>query len=124
MTFGAPHPAADAAMGGTAITVLGSHGWVSQKPVQVDGKDVSQVVLRRVKVDGKGEEEEISRDFDNRGVQVELESWLNAIANKNDGLGFGDPRNALQDVALIEAALKSNGRSVDLTKLVATGEIV
>lgn len=124
MTFGAPHPGAGSALGGSGLAIIGAEGWVSVTQTQVEGKSVNRVVLRRVKVGGKGEEEEVTKDFEPRGVQIELESWLNAVDTKDDGLGFGDPRNALHDVAFIEAALKSNGRSVDLSKFVATGEVV
>ena len=49
-----------------------------------------------------------------KGVQVELASFFDALKGKDDGLGLGDPRGALADVAFIEAGLKSDGVLVEL----------
>ena len=54
-----------------------------------------------------------------RGVEVELESFLIAVKGCDDGLG--DPRAALKDVAVIQGALTSEGRVVDLEALVREG---
>jgi predicted dehydrogenase len=51
------------------------------------------------------------------GVEKELESFAACIKGTDDGLG--SPRGALQDVAIIEAALNSQGSVVDLQKLVS-----
>lgn len=48
---------------------------------------------------------------------MELQSFFDAIAGKDDGLGLGDPQAALGDVAFIQASLNSNGEVVDLVKL-------
>ncbi|KAL5639641.1 hypothetical protein ACGC1H_006300 [Rhizoctonia solani] len=53
------------------------------------------------------------------GVYEELGSFLNALSGKDDG--NGEPRNALLDVALIQAYLTSQGNAIDMKKLVSTG---
>lgn len=124
MTFGAPHPGLGAALGGGVVAVVGAAGWVTVARAEVGGKTVDRATLTRVAKNGKGEVATETKDFESRGVELELVSWLNALEGKDDGLGLGDPRNALLDVALIEACLKSEGRSINLVKLVATGELV
>ena len=72
-----------------------------------------------VKPEGKPEEEkEEVIDIPSKGVIAEQESFFDAINGNDDGLKFGDPFGTLEDVAFIQAALNSNGKLVDLTKLV------
>lgn len=56
-------------------------------------------------------EEELVHESD--GVQKEIGYFIDVVNGKKDE-GFGDPRGALMDVALIEAALKSDGKPVTL----------
>ncbi|KAF8607265.1 oxidoreductase family protein [Ceratobasidium sp. AG-I] len=58
-------------------------------------------------------------DIISSGVVAEIEGFINAIGGQDDG--NGEPRGALQDVAFIEACLQSQGRPLDLKKLLSTG---
>ena len=49
-------------------------------------------------------------------MNIEVASFLDAIDGKDDG--YGQPKDALKDVAFIQAALNSDGKPVDLVKLV------
>ena len=119
MTFASPtssSPQAD------EFVVTGTDGWLSVNEVDVPGKDASVMritVKSVVKVEGKPEEEkeDIIDVSASTGVQVELQSFFDAIAGNDDGLGLGDPQAALGDVAFIQASLNSNGEVVDLVKL-------
>jgi hypothetical protein len=73
--------------------------------------------------EGPGELEEREETFGGVGVREEIRSWLAVAGGHDDGLGLGDPRNALKDVAVIQAALRSNGQEVDLVKLATSGEV-
>ena len=57
------------------------------------------------------------------GVESELASFFDAIqgVGDTDGERLGDPSEALKDVALIEAALGSEGGLVDLVALGGEG---
>jgi predicted dehydrogenase len=104
------------------FVVTGTDGWLSVNEVDVPGEDASVMritVKSVVKAEGKPEEEkeDIIDVPASKGVQVELQSFFDAIAGKDDGLGLGDPQAALGDVAFIQASLNSNGVVVDLVKL-------
>jgi len=76
------------------------------------GETKPHYILKLVGADGK---EEVSA-YANVGVRKEIEYFVKAIqgdADKN-----GEPRGALRDVAIIQAALTSNGHLVDIGKLV------
>jgi len=64
-----------------------------------------------------GEEVEVFDEDADGGVVAELEGFFKAIKGEGSGPKVGDPREALKDVALIEAALKSEGRRVDLREM-------
>ena len=53
-----------------------------------------------------------------RGVEAEWESFFAAIKGEKDD-GLGSPRAALADVAIVEAALTSQGELIDLVKLIS-----
>ncbi|KAG8678078.1 hypothetical protein FRC09_020138 [Ceratobasidium sp. 395] len=55
------------------------------------------------------------------GVVTEIERFVKAINGQDDG--SGNPRGALQDVAIIQACLQSEGQPVELKKLLSTGDI-
>lgn len=104
--------------------ITGSHGWISIANAQVEDpsgakKSVIRVTIKTVQTDEDGvvtkEEEEII-DEPSIGVKAELKRFMAALDGADDGAG--DPRNALNDVAFIEAALTSQGQSIDLQKLV------
>ncbi|KIM36263.1 hypothetical protein M413DRAFT_449312 [Hebeloma cylindrosporum] len=119
MTFASPtssKPQAD------QFVITGTEGWLSLNEVEVPGEDgpVMRITVRSVvKTEGKPEEEkeDVIDVPASKGVSVELRSFFDAIAGKDDGLGLGDPQAALGDVAFIQAALNSNGEVVDLVKL-------
>ncbi|KAG8691524.1 hypothetical protein FRC11_002114 [Ceratobasidium sp. 423] len=62
-----------------------------------------------------------TEEFDrvSSGVHAELGSLYNALSGNDDG--NGEPREALQDVALTQAFLTSQGNPVDMKKLLSTG---
>jgi hypothetical protein len=100
--------------------ITGSSGWLSIN-MSVGTKDNSPI--HRIKVHtisnetGDSTEEIIEKKGD--GVEAELVSFFNAIHGRNT-LSIGDPTDALRDVAFIQAALTSNGASIDLEELVRT----
>lgn len=51
------------------------------------------------------------------GVVEELADFAEAIAGKGEGENFGGPRDALWDLAFIQAALESDGKEVDIDKV-------
>ncbi|CAL1710084.1 unnamed protein product [Somion occarium] len=123
LTWGAPTPSRSS-LAGNSISITGSDGWISitqgkAKDVNGDEYNAFRIVVRTVKKDEKGgvigETEEVIEERV-QGVELELKSFLAAIAASDDG--FGDPFDALKDVAFIQAGLESNGNPVDLVKLV------
>ncbi|KAJ1301037.1 hypothetical protein OPQ81_003458 [Rhizoctonia solani] len=62
-----------------------------------------------------------TEEFDriSSGVYEEIGNFYNALSGKDDG--NGEPRDALLDVALIQAFLTSQGNPVDMKKLLSTG---
>lgn len=124
LTFAAPTQSRTKEGNGTIIT--GDSGWLSVNQASVqDASTASQKSVLRttirsvVEVDGKPstEKEEVI-DEPVRGVEEEFSSFFKAIQGQNDD-GLGDPAGALQDVALIQAALNSDGQLVDLQALVS-----
>ena len=103
---------------GDLISVTGTNGWLSVNSVNTPSGPVFRTVIKSViKVKNKPDEEkeEVVEEAQN-GVVTEFSSFFDAIDGK-DELGLGDPFGALRDVAFIEAALNSNGKLVDLGKL-------
>jgi predicted dehydrogenase len=123
LTFAAPCESLGKEANGMIVT--GSSGWLSVKPAVVQDANtgsqtyVMQTTIKSVtEVDGKpGPEKEEVINEPMRGVVVELKSFFTAMNGSDDGLG--DPAEALKDVALIQAALNSEGQLVDLVKLVS-----
>ena len=122
MTFGAPTESRSK-LAPKGITITGEKGFIFVNQVQVeDGgppRGVNRVSIKTIKrdKDGKdiGEEEEVS-DHSSDGVPQEIGRFVKAVKGEDDGMG--NPRNALLDVAFIQAALTSNGAPVDMVKLV------
>ncbi|EIN14628.1 oxidoreductase family protein [Punctularia strigosozonata HHB-11173 SS5] len=127
ISFAAPH--LDCGLG-NGYTIIGSDGWLtlSWGPYLKDdeGKPVSaiQVTINKT-VKTKKENGDVETKVETevihertRGVQVEIASFLHAVEGQDDGLGLGEARNALKDVAVIEAALNSGGKYIDLQALV------
>jgi len=123
LSFASPAPSR-AGVGNTTI-VTGTKGWLelsNAKIVAVDGTEQSVVRVTIYKVthpqekegDVLTEEEEVV-DEPVKGVDVEMASFVKAIQGEDDG--FGAPLGALRDVAIIQASLNSEGKVVDLEKL-------
>ncbi|KIJ64973.1 hypothetical protein HYDPIDRAFT_111692 [Hydnomerulius pinastri MD-312] len=125
LSFGAPTSSRTSIGNGTIIT--GTDGYLTvgqtkvKDPVTGGDKSVFRIVIKSVTrdADGKpGPEKEEVIDEPVRGVELELASFFAAaLEGKDDGLG--SPLGALRDVAIIEAALNSDGKSIDLEKLVS-----
>ena len=65
------------------------------------------------------EEAEELFEEEQTSVREEVQSFLNAIKGTDDGLN--SPLQTLLDVAVIQAALSSEGEPVDLDKLIREG---
>lgn len=88
------------------FTVLGTEGLIEIT------RGGSGLTLKLTKSDGST----VSIDHAHRGVELELAAFVNAIKGVDDGLGT--PSSALKDVGLLQAALESQGKPVDLQELV------
>lgn len=112
---------------GNGTVITGTDGYLTinqtkiKDPVTGDEMPVFRIVIKFVTRDAHGkagpEREEVI-DEPVRGVELELASFFTAaLEGKDDGLG--SPGGALRDVAVIEAALNSGGKMIDLEKLVS-----
>ncbi|KAF5390675.1 hypothetical protein D9757_002569 [Collybiopsis confluens] len=103
------------------IVVTGTDGWLACNRSS-DGFKV--VIKSRVREEGKPEDEqkyeekEEAATFPSKGVETELVAFFGKIENKSEALDIGSPKNALTDVAFIQAALNSQGNLIDLDNLV------
>ncbi|KAG8991204.1 hypothetical protein FRB94_012694 [Tulasnella sp. JGI-2019a] len=73
-----------------------------------------------VNVVGRDGKEEVA-EYENKGVEKEIEYFVKAVLGENDDPaveGKGEPRGAVRDVAVIQASLTSNGKLVDIKNLV------
>lgn len=103
----------------SSFVITGSSGWLAIKSETVGDKSVQRLTIKSVREkDGKadGETEEIS-EMQFQGVEVELKCFFAAITGKS-GEALGEPRDALQDVAFIQAALNSEGNLISLADLI------
>lgn len=123
LSFAAPAPSRSKAGNTTIIT--GDKGWLEiASGVKVGGKSVVRVTLHVVthpqekEGDVLKEQEEVIEE-EQRSIEMEISYFLDAVKGTDNGLG--DPRAALFDVAVIQAALTSEGSPVDLEKLVREG---
>lgn len=96
------------------LKIAGKDGWIDV----IDEKDYRIVVLHTRTKDGENEQ---NFEFKREGVKKEIEYFVDAV-NGGKGEGVGDPREALRDVAFIEAGLNSKGEKIDLEKLVREGK--
>jgi len=125
------HPTKGRPEGTDGYLIIGTKGWISVRQLTLPGADapILRVLIKTRGVPGTGlvgggdgasevQESEEVHEFAVQGVVRELESFFLAVSGKDDGLGLGDPLGALQDVAFLEAALKSNGEVADLKRLV------
>jgi len=115
LTFASPSGTLGSSNG---YTITGSAGYI----LVTNASDGIKVVLHTVKTVKDGDKEkdvEEEEEFvePSVGVTREVESFLKFVSGQDDGQGLGEPRETLKDVALIEAALNSEGSVVDLGKL-------
>lgn len=79
-----------------------------------------KVTQEPVKEGDELKEEEEVIDERPRGVEAEVAIFLDLVNGGKDE-GFGDPKGALLDVAVIQATLTSEGVPIDIQKLVKEG---
>jgi len=125
LSFAAPSPSRSAASGGGGIIITGTDGWLQVQQTQARDsvhnveKPIFRITIKSATRDVNGvlgpEKEEVI-DEPIRGVESEQASFFAALEGNDDGLG--SPLGALKDVAVIEAALTSDGKLIDLEKLV------
>ncbi|TFK31430.1 oxidoreductase family protein [Crucibulum laeve] len=117
LTWAHPTPTRPQADG---IIITGSQGYISVNTVYSSsgGPPVIRIkTTRLVKVDDKEKEEVDEEEVVSKGVEAELASFFKAVEGKAED-GLGEPREALKDVAFIQAGLESEGKEVDLEALV------
>lgn len=124
LSFAAPSPSRSDS--GRDIVITGTDGWLQvQQTLARDlvhniDKPIFRITIKSATRDANGElgpEKEEVIDEPIRGVELEQASFFAALDGKDDGLG--SPLGALKDVAVIEAALTSDGKLVDLEKLIS-----
>ena len=93
------------------LTVIGSEGMLYILDKTKDGKGAWKVIVHSA----EGKEEAIAWE-EKCGVLKELQYFADLLDGRDSGKGL--PRNALLDVAVIQASLTSEGNTVDLLKLV------
>lgn len=115
MTFASPTKSTPAA---EQIVITGSDGWLA---CNSSSEGFTVVVKRRVKEEGKPEEEQEYKEteetttYPSKGVETELVAFFAEIQKDEERrLDIGHPREALKDVAFIQAALNSQGNLTDL----------
>lgn len=99
--------------GESALKITGKDGWID-----VVDSSTTRVILHSEANDG---EKEQVFEFKGEGVKKEVEYFVDTI-HGGKGENIGDPREALRDVAFIEAGLKSKGEKIDLGKLLREGK--
>jgi len=124
LSFAAPSPSRSSAGGGGGIIITGTDGWLQVQKTQARDfvhnieKPVFRITIKSAARDANGvlgpEKVEVI-DEPIKGVEMEQASFFMALEGKDDGLG--SPIGALKDVAVIEAALTSDGKLVDLQQL-------
>lgn len=124
LSFAAPAPSRAGV--GNATIITGNKGWLQIANAKgADGKPVVRTTLHKVthepakEGDELKEEEEVI-DERPRGVEAEVAIFLDLVNGGKDE-GFGDPKGALLDVAVIQATLTSEGIPIDIQKLVQEG---
>lgn len=124
LSFAAPSPSRSDS--GRDIVITGTDGWIQVKQTMARDlvhnveKPIFRITIKSATRDANGElgpEKEEVIDEPMRGVELEQASFFAALDGKDDGLG--SPLGALKDVAVIEAALTSDGKLIDLEKLIS-----
>ncbi|KAI0316888.1 oxidoreductase family protein [Amylostereum chailletii] len=110
-TFASPAPDY---IEGNGYTITGSKGWLTVGPAPVQGgKSGLRIVLKTVSAKGEVNEEIFHEAT--QSIEDEIKSFLMAVEGQDDGVQ--KPRNALKDLAFIQAALNSKGVLIDLEAL-------
>ncbi len=115
MTFATPNlPASAKAPNDLRITCLNGTMTILQKPNQ----------LWNVKIVGAegSDVKEVEKESKASGVEVEIAVFARAVAERKEGKqaseeNYGEPRDAMWDLALIQAFLTSDGKEVILDNL-------
>ncbi|KIJ10684.1 hypothetical protein PAXINDRAFT_172088, partial [Paxillus involutus ATCC 200175] len=125
LSFGATTPSRESV--GNGIVITGTDGYLTinrtevKDPITGSNKSISRLTIKSAPrgADGKpGPEQEEVIDEPVRGVELELAGFFAAVLEGKDD-GLGSPMGALRDVAVIEAALNSGGKLIDLERLVS-----
>ncbi|KAL1730776.1 hypothetical protein EV714DRAFT_249781 [Schizophyllum commune] len=98
---------------------IGTKGWIGIRIVP-DKKLYRVTTMWRASGDKEEykEDEDVAEVPQGKGVQHELGAFFDAVAGKEGAPKVGEPLDALRDVAFIQAALNSEGKPVDLLKLI------
>lgn len=107
LTFALPHNAKQVFL----FTVAGSEGMLHIFDEAKDGESAWKISVHST--DGK---EELIAWEEECGVRKELEYCAELLDSKDSGKGL--PKDALLDVAVIQASLTSEGNIIDLLKLI------
>lgn len=110
MSFAAPDAGFHLPKSGLYVTCLNGRVAIEQ----VSGTWTVRVTGAK---DGEVKDEVLEGKGD--GVALEIDMLSRAIQGGKKEENYGDPRSTLWDVALIEAMLTSDGKEVDLKKLMA-----
>jgi len=100
--------------GGGGTTILGSEGSVEVQHFQKEGKPWIRAILKEGK---KGEQKEEVFEHASNGVMEEQRYFFDAVNGKKEN-DYGNPRGALEDVAVIQASLTSEGNKIEFSQLI------
>jgi len=103
---------------GQSFNVTGEKGWIRMSQTKgVYKVELWVSVEKKVGEETKHEEVKEEWEIKSEGVEVEVGWFVDDVSGKEgdwDGKHAGNPREALRDVAFIEAGLKSNGEKMSL----------
>jgi len=106
--------------------IFGTEGWMEIRNTSAaDGKRITKISVHQTQTSKEGERSESVDEHEvegNLGVIKELEYFFREIGGEasEEEKSFGNPKNALWDVAFIEAGLNSKGKVVNLGDLVSS----
>ena len=123
LSFAGPCPSrADKALVGNTTIVTGTKGWLKVDfGVKVGETSFTRTTIHTVTKPQEKEDDQIEEAVEVledpssgtfSGIEAEILGFLNAVRGSDDGLG--NPKNALLDVQLIEAALTSEGKAISV----------
>ncbi|KZT59962.1 NAD(P)-binding protein [Calocera cornea HHB12733] len=100
--------------GGGGTSILGTDGSIEVQHFSKEGKPWIRAVLKEGK---KGAQKTETFEHASCGVLEEQRYFVDAVNGKNDN-DYGNPRGALEDVAVIQAGLTSEGSKVEFSQLI------